>query len=253
MLLVVSFVLALAIGVVLGMLGGGGSILMLPVLVYVLGVASKDAIAMSLAVIGATSAFAMWVYARSGAVRWRIGALFGAGAMAGAYAGGRLAKLVPAGVLLLLFGLLMIAASAAMLRRRRAQPAQPRPLRVTRILLLLLLGACVGVLSGLVGAGGGFLIVPALSVWGGLPTREAIGTSLLVIALQSCAGFAGHISHAHLSVQQTVVIAAAAVLGSVLGASKSASVPEHLLRRGFAWLVLSIGVFLCGKQVYLYL
>jgi uncharacterized membrane protein YfcA len=245
-MLVLAAALSLAIGVILGMLGGGGAILTLPMLVYAVGVEPKAAIATSLFVVGATSIAGSTVHARAGAVRWKVGGIFGLAAMAGAYAGGRVAYLVPGSVLLVLFGALMVVTATAMLKGRSAGAREPEALRLSRALAL---GAAVGVMSGLVGAGGGFLIVPALTLFGGLAIREAIGTSLLVIALQSFAGFAGHITHVHLDWTLVLVIAATSLAGSVLGAVLGAKVSPHGLRRGFAWLVLAMGLFMFFKQL----
>jgi uncharacterized protein len=244
-LLVLAAFLALAIGVTLGLLGGGGASLTLPMLVYALQVEPKTAIATSLLVVGATSLVGMTVHARAGFVRWKIGVTFGAAAMAGAYAGGRAAHFVPATLLLVLFGVVMVTTATLMLRGRKEDDAS-RPLRLPHVLAL---GAVVGVISGLVGAGGGFLIVPALVLFGGLPMREAIGTSLFVIGLQSFAGFAGHVKHVELDLLLVGVITAAAIVGSLAGARFASRVPAPLLRRAFAWLVLGMGMFLFAKQL----
>ena len=245
-MLVLSALLALAIGVTLGMLGGGGAILTLPMLVYALQVEAKTAIATSLFVVGATSLVGMSVHARAGVVQWRTGVIFGAAAMIGAYVGGRLAHLVPSSVLLVLFGVVMVTTATLMLRGRKDEGAAPRPMKLVQVLGL---GATVGVISGLVGAGGGFLIVPALVLFGGLPMREAVGTSLLVIGLQSFAGFAGHLAHVTLDVPLVATITSASVVGSLVGARFAARVPAELLRRAFAWLVIGMGLFLFAKQL----
>jgi uncharacterized protein len=248
-MLAVAATLSLAIGIVLGMLGGGGAVLTVPMLVYALGVEPKTAIATSLFVVGTTSVVGMSVHARAGGVRWKLGAMFGLAAMAGAYGGGRLAHLIPGGVLLVLFGIVMIVSATAMLKQRETREATregPHDLQLGRVLGL---GVAVGLASGLVGAGGGFLIVPALSLFGGLVIREAIGTSLFVIALQSFAGFAGHVTHVHLDWTLVLAITAASVVGSIAGASFGAKISPHTLRRGFAWLVIAMGLFLFAKQL----
>lgn len=245
---VVAGVLALLIGVVLGMLGGGGAILTLPMLVYVVGVEPRPAIAMSLFVVGSTSVIGSSIHARARRVQWRVGAVFGAAAMAGAFAGGRLAHFVPATALLVTFALVMLVTAVAMLRGRAVTAEGPRPLALARVLLL---GAAVGLVSGLVGAGGGFLIVPALTLFGGLTMRDAVGTSLFVIALQSFAGFAGHIGHVELDWTLAGIVTAAAVLGTTGGAFFGRAVSADALRRGFAWLVLAMGLFMVGRQVSL--
>lgn len=244
-MLLLAAALSLVIGVVLGMLGGGGAILMLPMLVYAVGVEPKVAIASSLFVVGSTSVSGMLVHARDERVRWKVGVMFGLAAMAGAYGGGQLAHLVPGTVLLVAFGVIMVVTAIAMLRGR-ASAAQPHELRLGRALGL---GAVVGLLSGLVGAGGGFLIVPALTLFGGLAMREAIGTSLFVIALQSFAGFAGHAGHVSVDWRLVLVITAAALVGSVAGAKVGGRISAHGLRRGFAWLVIAMGIFVFWKQL----
>lgn len=245
-LLVLAAALALVIGVVLGMLGGGGAILTLPMLVYAVGLEPKAAIATSLFVVGATSIMGMTVHARAGTVRWKVGAMFGSAAMAGAYGGGRLAHLIAGNALLVLFGVVMVVTATAMLRGGKADAGEPTELRLGRALGL---GAAVGVLSGLVGAGGGFLIVPALTLFGGLAMREAIGTSLMVIGLQSFAGFAGHITHVHLDWTLALVITATSLVGSLGGATLGARISARALRRGFAWLVIAMGLFMFAKQL----
>jgi uncharacterized protein len=244
--LVLAAVLSLIIGVVLGMLGGGGAILMLPMLVYAVGLEPKAAIASSLFVVGTTSIAGMTMHARKGAVRWKVGGMFGAAAMAGAYAGGQVAHLVPSAVLLVLFGLVMVVTAIAMLKGRKASEETAHALRLGRALGL---GAGVGVLSGLVGAGGGFLIVPALTLFGGLAMREAIGTSLFVIALQSFAGFAGHVAHVHVEWTFVLIITAMSFGGSLAGATLGARLSPHGLRQGFAWLVIAMGLFMFAKQL----
>lgn len=248
MAVLLAAVLSLTVGVVLGMLGGGGAILTLPMLVYVVGVEAKPAIAMSLFVVGSTSLVGGAMHARAANVQWRIGMVFGAAAMAGAFAGGRIAHFVASAVLLVLFALVMLVTATAMLRgRKESAGGEPR----VALGKVLGLGAAVGVLSGLVGAGGGFLIVPALSIFGGLAMRHAIGTSLVVIALQSFAGFAGHIAHVTLDWTLAGIVTACAVAGTFAGVALGKRASPDALRRGFAWLVLGMGIFVIGKEASL--
>ncbi len=246
-MLVLAAILSLFIGLSLGLLGGGGSILTLPILVYVLHVEPKTAIAMSLFVVGVTSASGVIAHARAGRVRVRTGLIFGLAGMAGAFAGGRVAQFIPATALLVAFALVMLTAAAAMMRGRRASSAAPP--REPSLARSLAIGVSVGVVAGLVGAGGGFLIVPALALFAGLAMPEAVGTSLLVIALQSFAGFAGHAGHVQLDWMLTAVITGAAIVGGLAGARLARHVSPDALRRGFAWLVLAMAVFLLGKQI----
>ncbi|MFI0504441.1 sulfite exporter TauE/SafE family protein [Streptomyces albogriseolus] len=247
MTLTLVLVLALLVGVSLGLLGGGGSILTVPLLVYVAGMDAKEAIATSLFVVGVTSAVGMINHARGGRVRWRTGVLFGAAGMAGAYTGGLIGGHIPDVVLLIAFAVMMIVTAAAMLRgRKNVDPDRAhKQLPVGRVLLD---GAAVGLATGLVGAGGGFLVVPALALLGGLPMPVAIGTSLLVIAMKSAAGFAGYLSSVQIDWTLTLAVTGFAVVGSFVGARLAGLVPAHVLSRLFAWFVLAMGTFVLVQQ-----
>ncbi|NLE88456.1 MAG: sulfite exporter TauE/SafE family protein, partial [Myxococcales bacterium] len=195
MSLVLAALLALPIGLSLGLLGGGGSILTVPLLVYVLGVEPKAAIATSLFVVGVTSLAALLPHARAGAVRWRTGLVFGGAGMVGAYLAGHLADAIPGRLLLILFAALMLVTAVAMLWSRAAPERKEMPRAELAVRKAVLDGLVVGALTGLVGAGGGFLVVPALAMFGGLPMRAAAATSLVVIAMKSFAGFSGYLGH----------------------------------------------------------
>ncbi|MCW3816634.1 sulfite exporter TauE/SafE family protein [Micromonospora sp. DR5-3] len=240
--------LAVLIGVSLGLLGGGGSILAVPLLVYVAGLPAKEAIATSLLVVGATSAVALLPHARSGRVRWRTGLIFGLAGMTGAYAGGRLAEFIPSAYLLTGFAVMMLATAVAMIRGRRATEGRPVPheLPVFRVILD---GVVVGLVTGLVGAGGGFLVVPALALLGGLPMPAAVGTSLVVIAMKSFAGLAGYLSTVQIDWGLALAVTVAAIVGSVLGGRLAGRVPADLLRRAFGWFVVVMGIFVLAQQL----
>ncbi len=244
--LAIALLLAVVVGVSLGMLGGGGSILTVPLLVYVLGLPAHEAVATSLIVVGTTSLAAMIPHARAGRVRFKAGLLFAAGSMVGAYGGGRAAKLVPSTILLVLFGAMMLTIAGFMMRGRKEAEGRKQAIRV---LPLLLEGAAIGALTGLVGAGGGFVVVPALVLFAGLSMREAVGTSLLVIALNSAAGFAGHAASTPIQWPLAAMVAAAAVVGSLLGARLGDKVPQAMLRRGFAWFVVVMAVFILAQEI----
>ena len=237
--------LAVAVGVSLGLLGGGGSILAVPLLVYVAGLDSKEAIATSLLVVGVTSLAALVPHARAGRVRWRTGLVFGAAAMVGAYAGGRLAAFIPGTVLLIAFSLMMLATAVAMIRGRREAEEREGGMRVG---LVLAEGGVVGLVTGMVGAGGGFLVVPALVLLGGLPMSIAVGTSLLVIAMKSFAGLGGYLASVHIDWGLAAAVTGAAVVGSLLGGTLTGRIPADTLRRGFGWFVVVMGVFVLAQQ-----
>ncbi|MFI0796983.1 sulfite exporter TauE/SafE family protein [Micromonospora rubida] len=240
--------LAVLVGISLGLLGGGGSILAVPLLVYVADLPAKEAIATSLLVVGVTSAVGVLPHARAGRVRWRTGLTFGVAGMAGAYAGGRLAEFIPAGVLLTGFALMMLATAVAMIRSQRNAEGRPVPheLPVGRVVLD---GVVVGLVTGLVGAGGGFLVVPALALLGGLPMPVAVGTSLVVIAMKSFAGLAGYLSSVSINWGLAAAVTAAAVVGSLLGGRVAGRIPEDVLRKAFGWFVVVMGVFVLAQQL----
>ncbi|GAA3341181.1 sulfite exporter TauE/SafE family protein [Amorphoplanes nipponensis] len=247
-MLALTVVLAAVIGLSLGLLGGGGSILAVPLLVYVAGLPAKEAIATSLLVVGVTSAVAVVPHARSHRVRWRTGLIFGAAGMTGAYAGGRVATYIPAVVLLTAFAVMMVATATAMIRGRRPRPDRvvPHELPVGTVIAE---GVAVGLFTGLVGAGGGFLVVPALALLGGLSMPIAVGTSLVVIAMKSFAGFAGYLSSVPINWALAAAVTTAAVLGSLAGSRLAGRIRADLLRRAFGWFVLAMGVFVLAQQL----
>ncbi|MEU9670651.1 sulfite exporter TauE/SafE family protein [Streptomyces bobili] len=237
------------IGVSLGILGGGGSILTVPILVYLAGMDTKEAIATSLFVVGATSLVGLVPHARAGRVRWRTGLIFGAVSMVGAYGGGRLAEYIPGTVLLVAFALMMLATAAAMLRKsRKANRAKPAHTELP-VKHVIVEGLVVGAVTGLVGSGGGFLVVPALALLGGLPMSVAVGTSLLVIAMKSFSGLAGHLNGVQIDWSLALMVTAAAVVGSLIGSRFAGRIPQDTLRKAFGWFVVVMGVFVLGQQL----
>jgi hypothetical protein len=248
-MLIVAALLSALMGATLGLLGGGGSILTVPILVYVLGVETKAAIATSLLVVAVTSAVGLVQHARAGNVRWREGLLFGAVGMVGAYGGGFAARWLPEWVLLGGFAALMVATAASMLRRGAA-PEREAPASGGRAIAVLALeGLVVGAVTGLVGAGGGFLVVPALVLVSGLGMRAAVGTSLLVITMKSLAGLAGHLSHVSIDVKLAVLVSAFAAIGALTGAALSSKVAPERLRRLFAVFVVVMAAFVAWHQL----
>lgn len=242
--------LAVFVGVALGLLGGGGSILTVPLLAYVAGMDAKQAIATSLLVVGVTSAIGAVSHARAGRVQWRTGLIFGAAGMAGAYGGGLLARFIPGTVLLIGFALMMIATAVAMLRgRKNVQTAEgTHRLPVPTIIAE---GLVVGLVTGLVGAGGGFLVVPALALLGGLPMPVAVGTSLIVIAMKSFAGLGGYLSSVQIDWTVALAVTAAAVVGALIGARLTAMVNPDSLRKAFGWFVLVMSSVILAQEIHI--
>lgn len=255
-MLIVAAALAVVIGIAVGLFGGGGSILTTPLLVFVLGFDPKRAIASSLLVVAVTSFVALMAYARAGRVRWRTGVVFGCAGMVGAFMGGQVGSRLPGTLLLTAFAAMMAVTAVAMVRGRRQVPGSAHVQHpLPRILVE---GAVVGFVTGLVGAGGGFLVVPALVLLGGLSMQYAVGTSLLVVAMQSSAAFLGYSLSFTSGLQlnpvtavpwnEILIVTAAAVAGSLIGFAISPRIhPEHL-RRLFGWFVLVMAFFVLARQ-----
>ncbi len=245
---ILGLALAAVVGLSLGLLGGGGSILTVPILVYVLGFEAKQAIAMSLAVVGTVSLFGAGGHWRAGNVDLRVAAAFGAVAMVGAFLGSRLASHVSGAFQLTLFAVVMLLAAGSMFRRRPApETADARPAGRAGVSppVLVAAGVAVGVLTGLVGVGGGFLIVPALVLLAHVPMKQAVGTSLLVIAMNSAAGFAGYLGRVDMAWGFMALFTGVAIAGTLAGARLVRRVPQHALQRAFAaFLVVMGGVIL---------
>ncbi len=249
-LIIIALALAALVGVSLGLLGGGGSILTVPILTYVLGMPPREAIAASLFIVGATSAVSMIGHAKAGRVRWKAGLLFGVAGMAGAFAGGILGGLIPGAILMVLFAVMMIVTATAMIRGRKNQAAKSSTAEHTPALARILLdGFLVGIATGLVGAGGGFLIVPALNLLGGLPMAIAVGTSLLVITMKSFAGLSGYLFSVQLNWPIVLAFTATAIAGSFAGVALAGRVPERALRKGFGIFVLVVGAFVLVQEL----
>ena len=233
--------LAALIGLSLGLLGGGGSILTVPVFVYVFGFGAKTAIAASLPVVGATSLVGALGHRRAGNVALPVALVVGAVAMLGSYAGARLSSLVSGAFQLALLAVVMLAAAASMLRRPPNGGDAPRPEGARRWGLLTLAALAVGVLTGLVGIGGGFLIVPALVLLAGMPMKQAVGTSLVVIAMNSASGFAGYLGRVELPWREMALFTVVAMAGILAGTRLVRLVSPAALRRGFALFLLVVG------------
>lgn len=236
---------AIAIGLSLGLLGSGGSILTVPVLVYLLDQPEKLAIASSLAIVGTIAAAGSIPYMRAGLVNWRAVALFGLPGMAGTYIGAWIAMFVPGIFQLALFALVMLAASVLMLRPiDYEKPAEPRAMwKIT------VDGLIVGVVTGLVGVGGGFLVVPALVLLGGLAMREAVATSLVIIALKSFSGFYKYLDvlaaqDITLDVNIILLVSGLGIAGTFAGNAIGGRLPQDKLKKTFGVFLIVMGSFI---------
>ncbi|GAB3001309.1 sulfite exporter TauE/SafE family protein [Amycolatopsis acidiphila] len=244
-MLVAAALAGLLIGLALGLLGAGGSILAVPALVYAAGQPLASAIPASLLIVGVSSAAAVIPRLRAGTVRWPVALVFGAAGVPAAFAGAALGHLVPPRFLLLGFAVLMAVVAVRMLRKPTGtgtaacrtsgghvnwRACLPKALAA---------GIAVGVLTGLFGVGGGFLIVPALTLLLGLDAGEAVATSLVIIVLNSAAGLAAH-AGAPLDWVTIGIFGGGAVLTALAGGRVARRLPADTIRRGFAYLVLVV-------------
>lgn len=251
-MLVLGYALAVLVGLSLGVLGGGGAILTVPIFVYVLGFDAKLAIAMSLPVVGVTSLIGAFGHWRAGNVQVRTAAVFGIIAMAGAYAGARLSVFISGTAQLFLLALMMLAAAAAMFRSagRDSSRTEPAPeMRAMPVALLIPIALSVGILTGLIGIGGGFLVVPALVLLARIPMKQAVGTSLLVIAMNSFSGSLGYLGQRSMPWGFMLGFIAIAAIGILIGARLVRHVSQSALKRGFAAFLVIMGAFIIYKNI----
>jgi len=239
-----GLVLGLGIGMALGFFGGGGTILAVPLFVYVFGLDPKEAIASAFLVVALSSLSAVVQHWRARRVDLRTGLFFGVPGMAGAHVGGRVSVHVDDTLLLLLFAATMLAAAWALWRGgaaaiSRAALSPPR---------LIGQGLGIGLFTGMIGAGGGFVIVPALVLLAGLPPPTAIGTSLFILVLQSLAGFSGYVTHVRIDVALVSAVAASSIGGALLGAQATHLLEPGMLRRAFAALIATVATFIFVRE-----
>jgi uncharacterized protein len=260
---IAGFIASIIIGVSLGLIGGGGSILTVPVLVYLFGIDAVLATAYSLFIVGLTSAIGSVSYFRKNLVSFKTAIVFGIPSIIAVFV--TRAWIVPAipdevfylkgypvtkGLLLmLLFAVLMIAASYSMIRKTKPHLSDHESgTQKFNYPLILLEGAAVGILTGLVGAGGGFLIIPALVVLSKLPMKMAVGTSLVIIAAKSLIGFVGEGSETMIDWSFLMKITAFAIVGIFIGSALSRKIDGDKLKPAFGWFVLVMGVYILMKE-----
>ncbi len=236
------------VGLLLGLVGGGGSILTVPILVYALGESVHLATGTALAIVGANALIAAWAHRRAGHVRLPVALVFGGAGTLGALGGSWLNHLAPARLVLLGFAVLMLAAATAMMhmRVRDRSPGTTHAILSPRVVWA---GLAVGVLTGFFGVGGGFLIVPALVLVLGLPMCEAVGTSLLVIALNAAAALAGYLRFGGIDLGVTLLFVAGGAASAVLGSRLAGRADERRLRQGFATLIVLVAAYMLAHTL----
>ena len=255
--MLILVVLAGAItGIVLGLFGSGGSIIAMPALMYLLDVEPKSAIAMSLGIVAVTATISGWDNWRRGNVDVKVAAMFGLFGVIGTYAGARLGVFTPVTLQLILFALVMYAAAWKMLQTKKqpqAQTAQSEEAEIENIKAhmghIALHGVGVGVLTGLVGVGGGFLIVPALVLLSGIPMKIAIGTSLVIVAAKSYSGFAGYIGAVPVDWATMGSFTLVTVAGSFAGTRIAHRFSQEKLKKSFAIFLIIVATYILLKSV----
>jgi len=243
-------------GLMLGIFGSGGSIATTPALLYLLNVEPKSAIAMSLGIVAITATISALQHWRHGNVNLKVTAVFGAFGVMGTYAGALLGVITPVTIQLTIFALVMYAAAWKMLKPKHKSVGAAAVIdcpngdcnefQYTHIAIH---GIAVGVLTGVVGVGGGFLIVPALVLLSGLPMKQAIGTSLSIVALKSFAGFAGYAGVVDINYTLMANFTAVAIVASFIGSLISHRLPSTLLQKGFGSFLVVVASYIILKSV----
>jgi hypothetical protein len=259
---ILGYLFSILIGVSLGLIGGGGSILTVPVLVYIFSVDAVTATGYSLFIVGVTSAVGTATFFKNKLVNIKTAIIFGIPSIVAVFL--TRAYIVPAIpkeiltigdfvvtksiLMMLLFAILMIAASYSMIKKDKKKSNESEGPQKFNYPLILIEGFVVGVLTGLVGAGGGFLIIPALVVLSKLPMKEAVGTSLVIIATKSLIGFFGEASEVQLDWSLLLSISAFAVIGIFIGSYLSKKINGAKLKPAFGWFVLVMGIYIIIKE-----
>jgi uncharacterized membrane protein YfcA len=262
---IIGYIASVAIGIALGLIGGGGSILTVPVLVYLFSVEVVAATAYSLFIVGITSAVGSINYFKNGLVNIKTAIVFGIPSIIAVFL--TRAYIVPAIpkelfsiggfmvtksiLIMLLFAVLMIAASYTMIKKDDKKVDNEATKQSFNYPVILLEGTIVGILTGLVGAGGGFLIIPALVILSKLPMKEAVGTSLVIIAAKSLIGFLGEGRETLIDWQILLSVSVFAIVGIFIGTMLSKKIEGAKLKPAFGWFVLVMGIYIIMKETIL--
>lgn len=260
---ILGFIAAILIGISLGLIGGGGSILTVPVLVYLFAIEPITATAYSLFIVGLTSLVGFWYKYKEGSADIKTAILFGAPSIVAVFLTRRfLMPAIPEELILfgtislskstsimLLFGLMMLLASFSMIVKKTNPKAKSTHRNSYSYILAALEGSLVGVLTGLVGAGGGFLIIPALVILANQPMKKAVGTSLLIIAAKSLIGFTGDLSNLSIDWKLLITISTISTIGIFIGNKLTPYISGQKLQKAFGWFVLIMGIYVIYTEV----
>ncbi len=253
---IIGHILAGCIGLSLGLIGGGGSVLAVPILVYVMGIEPKPAIAMTLVIVGVVSLVGLIPHGQQGNINLKKAFMFGSATMLGAFLGAKIASLpfITGAIQMTLFAVMMFLAAIFMIKKSgKTKDETELDLYIPPVckycwLWMLTEGLGIGVLTGLVGVGGGFAIVPALVLLGQTPIKEAIGTSLVIIAMNSLAGFLGYFGQVELNWLLMLSFTFVASLGIISGAYLSKFVSGNKLQKGFGYFLIAVSAFVLFQQ-----
>jgi uncharacterized membrane protein YfcA len=261
---IAGYIASLFIGVALGLIGGGGSILTVPVLVYLFGISPALGISYSLFVVGFTSLVGAFNNYRKGLVNFKTALLFGASSITTVFITRKFIipqvpnvlwqngsfQITHALLVMVIFAILMLAASIAMIQNKKASVDENSPSKKKPVLLLFY-GILIGLVTGFLGAGGGFLLIPALVILMKLPMKEAVGTSLLIISLNSLIGFMGDIGRYPIDWDFLFSVTAIAIAGIFAGGFFNQKVNADKLKKGFGSFVLVMGIYILVKEIFL--
>ena len=256
--MILGFSLAVIIGLSLGLMGGGGSILTVPILVYALDMDPKTAIALSLAIVGITSLVGSVSHMRANNIHLKIAAIFGPIAMAGTFLGAKISVYLTGAMQLIIFAVVMLIASYFMFTKNKNQKEELDKKQAIEkenlnIPLIMAEGIFVGILTGIVGVGGGFMIVPALVLLTKIPMKKAIGTSLLIISFKSFAGFAGYLGQVTIPWTFLIQFSFFTIIGILIGSHLVQYVSSQKLKRSFAVFLVIMGVFILYKNASVFI
>lgn len=262
---VAGYIASLVIGISLGLIGGGGSILTVPVLVYLFRVQPVMATAYSLFIVGSTSLIGSFPKYKEGEINLKTAVVFGIPSIAAVYvARAFIVPAIPAELfvtgsfvvtksllMMILFAVLMVFASVSMIRNKKKPVMEPGEKQRFNYSLILVEGVVIGMLTGFVGAGGGFLIIPALVFLTKLPMKQAVGTSLVIIAANSLIGFTGNPGKAEMNWPLLLTVTGIAITGIFIGNMMSRRISAYRLKKGFGWFVLVMGIYIIVKELVL--